>query len=100
MPKKAGRISAEGLSEFTPEEVARALRVPVDRISNVHVIPGQAHQTVGYDIEWPSSSTSIRLKNETLLRLDQMKPEIAIKMGRVLKSNDDAINALMDYFLS
>jgi hypothetical protein len=42
--------------------------------------------------------TSIRVSDETLLRLDIAKPEIAIRLQKVLKSNDDVINALLDYF--
>jgi len=43
------------------------------------------------------SDTSIRVSHETLLRLDEAKEDIA-KRGYVLRSNEDAINALLDLF--
>jgi hypothetical protein len=42
--------------------------------------------------------TSIRVSDETLFRLDEAKPKIAVALNIILKSNDDAINALLDYF--
>ncbi len=43
--------------------------------------------------------TSIKVSHETLLRLKSVKPKLAIitaKSGRLLRSDDDAINALID----
>lgn len=44
--------------------------------------------------------TSIRVSDETLLRMDIKRPEIAIRLRKVLKSNDEVINALLDFFES
>ena len=43
--------------------------------------------------------TSISVSHDTLLRLEEAKESIA-KRGYVLRSNEDAINALLDFLQS
>jgi hypothetical protein len=49
------------------------------------------------------SESSIGVSRETLQRLKEAKPALAAfwaKSGKLLRSDDDAINALMDHFFT
>ena len=51
----------------------------------------------------PKSESSIGVSRETLQRLKEAKPALAAvwaKSGKLLRSDDDAINALMDHFFT